>query len=182
MGIANVITVARMALIPVYLVFLIGFSPPRGVFAAIFFLLAALSDILDGYLARRRDEVTSFGRFLDPLADKLLVSTGFIALVGMGLVPAWVAMIVIARELLITGLRTMGWEAGIPFGASVLGKAKTVAQVSILTGYMLNLDYPGLFPPWLLVGVLLLAVVLTLASGVHYLWTLTPQIFQQPKG
>jgi len=109
-----------------------------GLLAAGVFLFAALSDILDGYLARKTGQITDMGKFLDPLADKVMVTTALIMLVGMGRCPAWIALIIILREIIITGLRGMAQTRGQVIAASGLGKMKTVMQSIALVGLLVH--------------------------------------------
>ena len=140
---------------------------PRQLVAAAIFGLASLTDWLDGYLARRRGQVTSLGRMIDPLADKLLTSAAFISLVQMDLAPAWMVAVIIGRELAVTGLRGLASVRGSGFGASQLGKIKMVSQVAAIL--LLILGQEG-HQPFLFLGQVALWVVLVtaLASAVDY--------------
>ena len=125
-NIPNVLTLLRILAVPVLVVALLDETPDGDVIAAAVFALAALTDGLDGYIARRRSEVTTFGKLMDPLADKLLVIAALISLVSLDRLAAWVAMVIIARELAVTGLRSVAAEQGVVIAASWLGKAKTL--------------------------------------------------------
>jgi CDP-diacylglycerol--glycerol-3-phosphate 3-phosphatidyltransferase len=134
---------------------------------AAIFGLASLTDWLDGYLARQRKQVTAFGQIIDPLADKLLTSAAFLALVQMGLAPAWMVAIVIGRELAVTALRNFAYSRGVAMPASPLGKIKMVAQVSAILALILGDVYlPGL----LVIGraALWIVVATALISGADY--------------
>ena len=162
-NIPNVLTLLRILAVPVLVVALLEETPDGDVIAAAVFALAALTDGLDGYIARRRSEVTTFGKLMDPLADKLLVVAALISLVSLNRLAAWVAMVIIARELAVTGLRSVAAEQGVVIAASWLGKAKTLLQVAAIIS--LIAFYPS--PVW--VDVLLyLAVAMTLISGADY--------------
>ena len=162
-NIPNVLTLLRILAVPVLVVALLEETPDGDVIAAAVFALAALTDGLDGYIARRRREVTTFGKLMDPLADKLLVVAALISLVSLNRLAAWVAMVIIARELAVTGLRSVAAEQGVVIAASWLGKAKTLLQVAAIIS--LIAFYPS--PVW--VDVLLyLAVAMTLISGADY--------------
>jgi len=162
-NIPNVLTLLRILAVPVLVVALLEETPDGDVIAAAVFALAALTDGLDGYIARRRREVTTFGKLMDPLADKLLVVAALISLVSLDRLAAWVAMVIIARELAVTGLRSVAAEQGVVIAASWLGKAKTLLQVAAII--CLIAFYPS--PVW--VDVLLyLAVAMTLISGADY--------------
>jgi CDP-diacylglycerol--glycerol-3-phosphate 3-phosphatidyltransferase len=140
---ANTVTLSRMVLIPIFLVVLLAdwprwFTAPHLLYslrpwiaAAVFGILAA-TDGVDGYLARSRNEVTTFGKFLDPLADKLLVTAALLALIEMGLLPAWIALVIISREFIVSGLRMVASAEGTVIAASWYGKVKTVLQIAAI--------------------------------------------------
>ena len=131
-NVPNVLTMLRIVAVPVLVVALLDETPDGDVIAAIVFALAALSDGLDGYIARRRKQVTNFGKLMDPLADKLLVIAALISLVSLDRLAAWIAMVIIARELAVTGLRSVAAERGVVIAASWLGKLKTALQVAAI--------------------------------------------------
>lgn len=182
MNLANKLTILRMFLVPVFLVFMAVKGIPYGsIIATIVFILASLTDKLDGYIARSRNQITNFGKFMDPLADKLLVTSALVSLVELQLLPAWAAMVIIAREFAVSGLRTVAASEGIVIAASNWGKAKTVIQIVaiILLLIKANLQAPslaglskiGFFSDFLRVVpnfVMLLAVLITIISGVDY--------------
>src|SRR5919199_1342365 len=124
----NVLTLLRILAVPVIVVALLGETPNGDALAAGVFALAAFTDGLDGYIARRRRDVTTFGKLMDPLADKLLIVAALVSLVSLDRLAAWVAMVIIARELAVTGLRAVAAERGIVISASWLGKLKTILQ------------------------------------------------------
>lgn len=166
----NVLTVARILLIPVFILVFATPTPERSLAAAAVFLIAAITDCLDGYLARRRSQVTRLGRLLDPIADKLLVLSGLVLLVQFGRVAAWVAIMIIARELAVTGVRALAASEGIILSAESAGKYKMIAQVLAILLLLLedslaplgvNTHLPG-------TAVLYLALVLGLVSGWQY--------------
>jgi CDP-diacylglycerol--glycerol-3-phosphate 3-phosphatidyltransferase len=162
----NALTLLRIFLVPLLVVVLLTRFEGHVYLGAGIFLLAVLTDYLDGFFARRRNEVTRLGILLDPLADKLLTAAAFLSLVEMGLVPAWAVMIVLARELVVTGLRNVAAGRGILIRASALGKAKMVAQVVAILLLLLSRPLPALRRP----GLVALAVVIVLAaySGADY--------------
>ena len=131
LNLANAITIARILLIPVFLVLLLsGIPQPYGdIAAAAVFILAAATDKLDGYVARRNKQITTLGQFLDPLADKLLIAAALIALVSQGRIVAWVAMLIIGREIAVSVLRIVGVSQGVSIPADKYGKLKTVLQI-----------------------------------------------------
>ena len=166
MNLPNALTLLRIFLVPVLVAVLLTRVDGHVFLGAGIFALAVATDYLDGYLARRRNQVTRLGILLDPLADKLLIAAAFLSLVEMGLVPAWVVMIILARELAVTGLRNVAAGRGVLIGASALGKAKMVAQVTCVLLLLLSRPYPVLRAPAL--GALVVVVALTLGSGADY--------------
>ncbi len=169
MNAANAITVARIMLIPVFLVLLFSEVPYGEYLAVAVFALAAGTDKLDGYVARKQKKITATGIFLDPLADKLLVSAALIALVSLDKLAAWAAMVIIAREFAVTGLRLFAAAQGVSIPADRLGKAKTVSQTVAILFLLL---VPDSLEHGKTIGEILIyiAVALTLVSGVEYFW------------
>jgi CDP-diacylglycerol---glycerol-3-phosphate 3-phosphatidyltransferase len=163
LNLPNVLTMLRILAVPVIVVALLDETPNGDALAAGVFALAALTDGLDGYFARSRDAVTTFGKLMDPLADKLLIVAALVSLVSLDRLAAWVAMVIIARELAVTGLRAVAVERGIVISASWLGKLKTILQVAAV--FALIAAYPA--PVWVDVLVYL-AVAVTLISGADY--------------
>ena len=168
MNIPNALTVSRLAAIPVLMVLLIVRFPWHDQVAAALFIVFSLTDTLDGQLARRRGTVSDFGKFVDPLADKLFVLSVLLVLVQEELVPAWVVVVIFSRELIITLLRWVGASQGRIIAAAPLGKTKTVMQMSAVTLLILQRPYPGLAP--LAALAVAAAVVFTVWSGLDYLW------------
>jgi nicotinamide-nucleotide amidase len=177
---ANRVTVLRMVFIPVFVAVLLGNMPDWGpVWAAGIFTLLAITDGVDGYLARTRNEVTTFGKFLDPLADKLLVTAALVALVELGTLPSWVALVIISREFIVSGLRMVSIAEGRVIAASNYGKIKTVFQILAIVAFIVKDSGPivrilgvqgaSYFSAlsWLLMGV---AVVLTILSMIDYFY------------
>ncbi len=166
----NLLTVSRILVIPVFVVVFASPTPARSVAAAVLFLLAALTDLLDGYLARRRSQVTRLGRLLDPIADKLLVLSALVLLVQFDLVASWVAILIIAREVVVTGVRALAAADGVVLSAETLGKYKMAAQVIAIV--LLILGNGLLAVGWHLhvlgTVVLYVALVLGLVSGGQY--------------
>jgi CDP-diacylglycerol--glycerol-3-phosphate 3-phosphatidyltransferase len=130
LNLPNALTLLRILAVPVVVVALLGETPNGDTLAAIVFALAAATDGLDGYFARSRGSVTTFGKLMDPLADKLLIIGALVSLVSLSRLEAWVAMVIIAREIAVTILRTIAAERGIVIAASWLGKAKTAAAMT----------------------------------------------------
>lgn len=171
LNLPNSLTLSRILLIPVFIVLFSTPTPGRSVAAAIVFLTAALTDLLDGYLARRSGQITNLGKLLDPVADKLLVAAGLILLVQVQRVEVWLVIAIIARELVVTGARTVAAKEGFVVPADSLGKLKVVCQVSgILCLILENLDTLP-FVSLHTIGLLMLyiALVLALISGGRYL-------------
>jgi CDP-diacylglycerol--glycerol-3-phosphate 3-phosphatidyltransferase len=130
LNVPNVLTVLRILLVPVLVVALLGKTDNGDLLAAVVFAAASFTDLLDGYLARTRGSVTNFGKLMDPVADKLLIIAALISLVSLGRLAAWVAMVIIARELAVTVMRAAATQQGVILAASALGKLKTLVQVA----------------------------------------------------
>lgn len=145
MNIPNILTMARIACVPVVVVLLLSDSRQMGFWAALIFSIASITDWLDGYLARKWELVTVMGKFLDPLADKLIVMAALIMMIPLGRVPAWAVFLILAREMLVTGLRSIASSEGIVIAASDLGKYKTIFQMVAIIGLMLHYDYYWFF-------------------------------------
>lgn len=168
MNLPNALTLARIFLIPFVVVVLLTKQMHNWAYwGAGLFLAAALTDLLDGYFARRRKQVTTLGRLLDPVADKLLICSALISLVQLKIAPAWMVVIIIGREFAVSGLRSIAAHEGFSIDVSTLGKGKMVAQVAAVAGLILGYEVGG----WLnqLASVLLWAVVFfALVSMVQY--------------
>jgi len=173
----NLLTFSRLLLIPIFVLLFSQPTPERSVAAATVFGIAAITDLLDGYLARRRSEVTRLGRLLDPIADKLLVISGLILLVEFQRVSAIVAILMIAREVAVTGIRAISAAEGIVLSAETIGKYKMTAQVLAIL-FLIVADTVD--PEWKFyaIGNVLLysALMLGLISGAKYLITFWRQI------
>jgi CDP-diacylglycerol--glycerol-3-phosphate 3-phosphatidyltransferase len=164
----NSLTLFRIACIPVLVILLFFPHKPTSFLAALVFALASISDLLDGFLARRQQLVTTFGKFLDPLADKLIVSAALIMLIPLGRAPAWMVVVIVGRELAITGLRSMAVSEGKVISADELGKKKMVFQIVAILGLLLHYEYFGINLHAVGMFFLWLAVILTLWSGFNY--------------
>ena len=163
LNLPNTLTVIRILLVPVVVVALLDETPNGDAIAAGVFALAALTDTLDGYIARQRNAITTFGKLMDPIADKLLIAASLIALVSLDRLAAWIAMVIIAREFAVTGLRLVAAEQGVVIQASWLGKLKTILQVVAIICLIAVEPAP--------LGVDLLvyaAVAVTVISGADY--------------
>jgi len=174
LNLPNVLTLLRVLAVPVIVVALLDETPNGDALAAGVFALAALTDGLDGYIARRRRDVTTFGKLMDPLADKVLIIAALVSLVSLGRLAAWVAMVIIARELAVTGLRTVAAEQGVVIAASWLGKVKTALQVAAVFALIIWNPAP------LAVDVLVyVAVAATVISGADYFFGLRRRIAEE---
>lgn len=175
MNLPNRLTLARIVLVPVFMAFLLlqapkghTLFPHQDIVAAIIFILASATDGLDGHIARKRHQVTNLGKFMDPLADKLLVSAALISLVELGEVPAWVAWTILGREFAVTGLRAIAAADGLVISASKLGKIKTITQVIAISAILLH-DWPfSLFGIPIGQPFLYIALIFTMISGLDY--------------
>ncbi len=164
------LTLSRIVLVPLLIVFLISSSRVNVLIAAAIFLLASVTDWLDGLIARRRNQVTTLGAMLDPVADKLLVAAALVSLLKIDKVAAWMVVVIIGRELAVSGLRAVAGTVGVIVPASRLAKWKTVLQYTAIT--MLIVEKGIDSPPFhaLATGVLWAALVLTVVSGVDYFY------------
>jgi CDP-diacylglycerol---glycerol-3-phosphate 3-phosphatidyltransferase len=163
LNLPNFLTVLRIMLVPVLVVALLGNTPSGDVLAAVVFVLASLTDFVDGYLARSRGSITTFGKLMDPLADKLLIVAALLALVSLNRLAAWVAMVIIARELAVTVLRMGATQAGVVMGANMFGKVKTCLQIATILAVIAVHGQP------LWVSLLIyLTVLVTVLSGLDY--------------
>ena len=141
MNLANKLTLIRILLVPVFLLFITKKGIPYGTSIATFiFILASITDKLDGYIARSRNQITNFGKFMDPLADKLLVTAALISLIEFRVVPGWAAVIIIAREFAVSGLRSIAAAQGKVIAASWWGKIKTVIQIIAIIVLLLQVN------------------------------------------
>ena len=167
MNIANQLTILRIALVPVFLYFLLA---GQSNIAAGVFVFASLTDFLDGYLARKLNLITNLGKFMDPLADKILVMAAFVGLVEIGSVSSWAVVIILSREFIVSIFRAVAAAEGIVIAASWWGKLKTNSQMLAIVLLLFN-NYP--FANWNVPMdqiVLWIAVALTIISGIDYIW------------
>lgn len=185
---ANIVTCVRIAFIPVFMIVALAADgaseAPLAVAAFALYAILSLTDKVDGYLARSRDEITDFGKFLDPIADKLLVFSALLLLLERGEVSVWVVFVILVREFLVSALRMVAASSGEVIAADSLGKAKTAVTMVSLCAYYLyyalaalgDTDLVGMV--WLLAWDLMMAaVVLTVVSGAQYFWSARHVVF-----
>ena len=186
MNLANKLTLFRIILVPIFIVLMAVNKIPYGVtIGTIVFIIASITDKLDGYIARSRNQITNFGKFMDPLADKLLVISALVCLIDKGVVPSWAVIIIIARELAVSGLRTIAASEGIILAAGWWGKIKTVLPLVALIGSLLQLDIAEIpvftslvegsafltgFFNYVPMIAFILAVIATIFSGLDYFY------------
>lgn len=169
MNLPNKLTIFRVILIPFFVFFLLApyFEGYGNYIALVIFIVASLTDLADGKIARKYDLVTNFGKFMDPLADKLLVSSAMICLVEMGLLPAWIVIVIISREFIISGFRLIASDNGVVIAASYWGKFKTTFQMFMVILLVLNVDNSI----YQLIATIItyVALILTIVSLVDYI-------------
>lgn len=169
MNVPNCLTLLRILMVPVFVVFMLVdiFGAADQYIAGVIFILASITDTLDGYLARKNNQITVFGKFMDPLADKLLVCSAMICLVELRLLPSWIMIIIVGREFIISGFRLIAAERGIVIAASYWGKFKTVSQMIMVI--LLVFHFGGFFD--ILEQIFIyLSVILTVISLVDYMY------------
>ncbi len=186
MNLPNKLTVSRFGLTIAFMLALFCDFPFNSTVALVLFILGGLTDWVDGEIARRRNLITNFGILMDPLADKIMTSTAFIVFVGLGAMPAWMVVLIVARELAITGLRLLAASKQLVLAAEGLGKHKTISQITTIIAILVVRSYQdwgmiGQFvfgiqiygrswAEWFTLASLWVTVLLTVWSGVFYLW------------
>jgi CDP-diacylglycerol---glycerol-3-phosphate 3-phosphatidyltransferase len=165
LNLPNVLTVVRILLVPVLVAALLSATASGDLLAAVVFVVASVTDALDGWIARRRKSESTFGKLMDPLADKLLVVAALVSLVSLDRLSAWVAMVIIAREFAVTGLRQLAMEEGHVIPASIWGKLKTVTQIAMVLVLIAVDDRTA----WV-DALVYVTVFVTVASGVVYVF------------
>ena len=168
MNLPNTLTLSRIFLTPLLVVILLTRIDGKEIYGVVIFVIAALTDYFDGYFARKRNQVTDVGKLLDPIADKLLVSSAFISLVELNLAPAWMVVIIVGREFAVSGIRSIAAAQGYLMPANMLGKLKFVCQVFTIVVLIVADTY---IEPWERFGRFLLwvTVAISLISAVNYL-------------
>jgi CDP-diacylglycerol--glycerol-3-phosphate 3-phosphatidyltransferase len=177
----------RVLLIPGVLLFLDNYSPLRSFIASLLYLISAAGDALDGYLARSRGQVSVLGKFLDPLADKLVVTAVLVFMVSLGRVPAWIVVVMIARDLAVNGLRSIASAEGLVIAASEGGKIKTALQLVAIMMLIVHFRYPVLGLAVKPIDyhkagmmVLVVSLVMSVISGVEYVWRFVAVLVREP--
>lgn len=169
MNLANKLTLLRIFLIPIFMIFLLNKISYGVQIAAIIFILAAVTDALDGYVARKKNQITTLGKFMDPLADKLLVSSALISLVQMGKLSAIVVIIIIAREFTISILRAVAAAEGVVIAASWWGKIKTITQIIAIISILID-NFPFKYIDFPFDQIMIwISVIFTIISGIDYI-------------
>jgi CDP-diacylglycerol--glycerol-3-phosphate 3-phosphatidyltransferase len=168
LNLPNVLTLLRILLVPVLVVALLDETANGDLLAAIVFALASVTDAMDGYLARTRNAITTFGKLMDPIADKLLIIAALVALVSLHRLAGWIAMVIIARELTVTVTRMQATQHGVVIAANLWGKAKTIVQVAAIF-FLIAVGEPS--PAWVN-GLVYGMVAITIVSGVDYFFGL----------
>jgi CDP-diacylglycerol--glycerol-3-phosphate 3-phosphatidyltransferase len=170
MNLPNALTISRIFLTPLLVVVLLTRMEGKEIYGALIFCVAALTDYFDGYFARKRNQVTTIGKLLDPIADKLLVSSAFISLVELQLAPAWMVVIIVGREFAVSGIRSIAASLGHVMPANWFGKTKMVVQIFTIVVLIVADTYKE---HWLLFGRFLLwaTMVVSLVSAASYVWT-----------
>ena len=183
----NLVTMGRVVLVPFVLFFMDNFSPVRSFIASLLYLGAAVGDALDGYLARSRGEVSMLGKFLDPLADKLIVTAVLVFMVALGRVPAWVVVVLLARDLAINGLRSVASAQGLVIAASDGGKVKTALQLVATMMLLIHFRYPVLGTSIMIdyhstgLWLLYISMAMSLFSGAQYLRLFSDAVLKQAR-
>lgn len=175
----NAITLLRIGIIPVLFFLLLSPGPEGSLFIAGIFVIASLTDLLDGYIARRYQIVTTMGKFLDPIADKLVVNTAMVLMIPLGRIPAWIVAIIIIRDFTVDGIRTIASSEGVIIGSSRLAKQKTLCQVVAVTALMIHYPFLGADAHLVGIAILYVALFLTLYSGLDYLMKFFKEIFNK---
>lgn len=171
MNLPNKLTIFRVILIPFFVFFMLApfFEGYGNYIALAIFCVASLTDLLDGKIARKRNLVTNFGKFMDPLADKLLVCSALICLIELNLIPSWIVIIIIAREFIISGFRLVASDNGVVIAASYWGKFKTVSQMFMVIVMVFNYSLQNEILYWIGIVLMYIALVLTLVSLIDYI-------------
>ncbi len=170
-NVANILTLARICVVPIIVLVLYFPGKLTCLIALILFIAACVTDYIDGFVARKYNQVTNVGKFMDPIADKILIASVLIMLTELHWVPGWITILIISREIIVTGLRAIAADQGKVIAADMLGKLKTLTQMFALGPLMLHYPLFGFDPVPVGTALLYTALVLTFVSGVNYLRT-----------
>jgi CDP-diacylglycerol--glycerol-3-phosphate 3-phosphatidyltransferase len=166
----NTISILRIGIIPILFGLLLSPGQIMSMAIAILFIAAALTDLLDGYIARKYQIVTTMGKLLDPIADKIIVNTAMILMIPIGRIPAWIVAVIIIRDFIVDGIRNIASSEGIVIPASKLGKRKTLCQIFAVSALMIHYPFLGIDAHKVGTVILLLALILTVLSGTDYIF------------
>lgn len=170
MNLANQLTIVRVLMVPVFMYYVLQNTPGTRIIALVLFIVASLTDMLDGYIARNYNQITKLGKLMDPLADKILVTAALVCLVDLHLIPAWIVILILAREFIVSIFRAMAASDGIIIAASIWGKLKTISQMVAIVLVLLN-NFPFSYVSIPMDQIALyVAALLTLISGVDYIY------------
>jgi len=175
----NTITMVRLAILPVLFFLLLSPDQTWSLVMAVIFIAASFTDLLDGYVARRYHIVTTMGKFLDPIADKLVINTAMVLMIPIGRIPAWVVAIIIIRDFFVDGIRTIATSEGIVIQASWLGKQKTLCQVFAVSALMIHYPFLGADAHTVGTVLLFLALILSIHSGADYFLKFLHQVIRK---
>ncbi|MBU0575574.1 MAG: CDP-diacylglycerol--glycerol-3-phosphate 3-phosphatidyltransferase [Proteobacteria bacterium] len=164
----NTISMLRIGVIPILFFLLLDPGKVMSLVIAILFIAAALTDLLDGYIARKYQIVTTMGKFLDPIADKLIVNTAMIMMIPISRIPAWIVAVIVIRDFAVDGIRNIASSNGIVIQASPLGKRKTLCQIFAVSALMIHYPFFGLNARFVGMVILYIALILTVVSGIEY--------------
>ena len=169
MNTANKLTLLRVALVPVFMAFMLTEGTAWQIAALAVFIIASLTDMIDGKIARKYNQITTFGKFADPLADKMLITAAFLVFLQKGVINSWAVMIVMAREFMVAGVRLAAVAEGTVIAASIWGKLKTVSQMAAVIIALIVLNIPSLNGVLVTTVCIWISVILTVLSGADYL-------------
>jgi CDP-diacylglycerol--glycerol-3-phosphate 3-phosphatidyltransferase len=165
----NTITLLRISVVPFLFILLANPGEFWSLIVAVLFVVASITDFLDGYIARKYQMITTLGKFLDPLADKLIVNSAMILMIPIGRIPAWIVAITIMRDLIVDSIRSIASSEGLYIQASDLGKQKTIAQIFAVTALMIHYPFLGIDAHFVGTIILYVAFLMTIYSGIDYL-------------
>lgn len=168
LNLPNTITMLRVSVIPVLFFLLLSPGQTGSLVIAALFVIAAFTDFLDGYIARKYEIVTVMGKFLDPIADKLIINTAMILMIPIGRIPAWIVAVIITRDFVVDGIRAIASSEGAIIQASILGKQKTICQVFAVTALMIHYPFLGIDAHAVGIVIVYLALILSVYSGMDY--------------